>query len=101
MIRFLIDTTVRRRDVNGNCYNFSIITSTKTGESLKVDSGWGSDGGNIKHFLRQAGLEWEEIHYTERTVPAREYKRLESLRPESLLEHELSNEAILALERKR
>jgi len=38
MIRFLIHTTVKSRDVNGNCYNFSKITSTKTGKSLFVDN---------------------------------------------------------------
>ena len=99
MIRFLINTTIKKRDSDGNSYNFSIVTSTKTHHTLEIDSGWGSDGGNIKALLRKAGLEWDEFHYSERVVLAREFKRLKSIVPSFMHEHEITNGMILSLER--
>lgn len=98
MIRFIVATTVAKRDVNGNCYNHSIVTSTKTGHQLKINSGWGSDGGNVKAMLREAGMEWEEFQYYESVVPIREYVRLMKNFAPFFLEHEVTSEMILGLE---
>jgi len=101
MIRFLIHTTVKSRDVNGNCYNFSKITSTKTGKSLFVNSGWGSDGGNIKSLVKRAGkLEWSEMHYTESLEKARRYNQIKARTEiDTDGEHNLTYEMILDLEK--
>jgi len=100
MIRYIINTTVAKRDVSGNCYNYSIVTSTKTGERLAINSGWGSDGGNVKALLRKAGLDWNEIHYSERVVAIREFNRLKKHIPAFVYEHETTTDMILDLERK-
>ena len=99
MIRFLIDTTIRKRDVSGNCYHFTCVTSTKTGKSLTVNSGWGSDGGNIKAFLRRMNVEWNEMHYSEAVLPARQYDRIEKGLQNTIFEHELTTENVLELEK--
>lgn len=100
MIRYLIDTTVSKRDVSGNCYNYSVVTSTKTGATLRINSGYGSDGGNIKAMLRKAGLDWSEIHYSERLLPIREFwRRREEALTDSTHEHEVTDEMILGLEK--
>ncbi len=99
MIRFLIDTTVSKRDVSGNCYHYSVVTSTKTGQSLTIGSGWGSDGGNIKALLRRAGLDWSEIHYAEAMIPIREFNRREPENGEAVHEHEVKGDMFLNLEK--
>ena len=96
MIRFLIDTTVSKRDISGNCYHYSIVTSTSTGQSVTIRAGWGSDGGNIKAALHKAGIEWEEMRYTERTLPIRQWNKCEP--EEGMLECALTEERILELE---
>ena len=96
MVRFLIDTTVSKRDIYGNCYHYDVITATKTGNSLVVRPTWGSDGGNTKALCRKAGLDWSEIRYTERVIHIREFKRSE---PDAgVYEHEVTPEMVLALE---
>ena len=99
MIRFIISTTVKRRDINGNCYNYSVVTSTKTGATLEIDSGSGSDGGNIKAIVREAGIDWEEMHYSECVLPARRYEQVKRIVPSFFHEHEITSEMILDLEK--
>lgn len=99
MIRFLIDTTVSKRDVSGNCYHYSVVTSTKTGRNLIVATGWGSDGGNIRALLRNAGLEWSELHYSERVIGKREFKQSDSFSENTVHEHEITDNMIFNLEK--
>ena len=101
MIRFLIDTTVKARDVHGNCYNFSKITSTKTGKSLFVDSGWGSDGGNIKSKVkRAANLDFSELSYTESLEKARRFNEIHKYTTFAAThESALTDEMVLDLEK--
>ena len=99
MIRFLINTTVSKRDIYGNCYNYSIVTSTKTGKRLAINSGWGSDGGNIRAMLRQAGLEWNEISYTDSMVGIREHGRLKANIANFVHEHNVTHAMFFELER--
>lgn len=98
MIRFLIHTTVSKRDMYGNCYSYSSVTSTKTGRSLVISSGAMSDGGNVKALLRKAGLEHSEIHYTESMLPIREWNRREPSKDHTVYEHEVNDNMILNLE---
>ena len=99
MIRFLINTTIAERDRSGNCYNYSIVTSTKTGATIEINSGWGSDGGNIKAILHKAGLNWNEMHYSECIIQKREFKRRKSLIPSFFREHEVTAEMLFELEK--
>ena len=101
MIRFLIDTTVKARDVYGNCYNFSKITSTKTGKSLYVDSGWGSNGGNIKSKVkRAANLDFSELYYTKSLEKARRFNEIHKYTAfDAAAERFLTDEMILDLEK--
>ncbi len=98
MIRFLINPTVSKRDSSGNCYHYSVVTSTRTGQSLTITSGLGSDGGNVKALLRKAGLEHSEIHYTESMLPIREYNRREPEKDGVVYEHEATGAMFLNLE---
>lgn len=97
MIRFLIDTTVSKRDINGNCYNFSVVTSTKTGKHLVIDSGWGSSGDNVWALLRKAGLDWAELKYCERVIGIRDFNHSKPDH-EIIHEHEATGEILLSLE---
>ena len=98
MIRFLIDTTVSKRDMYGNCYSYSTVTSTKTGRSLVINSGAMSSGCNVKGILRSAGLEHSEIHYAESMLPIREFNRREPAKDGVVYEHEVKGEMLLNLE---
>jgi len=99
MIRFIIDTYISKRDTNGNCYNFSIVKSTKTGHTIEIDSGWGSDGNNVHAILRRAKIEWGEMHYTNNVLPIRKFNQFKKTIPSFFAEHEVSKEMIHDLER--
>jgi hypothetical protein len=100
MIRFIIHTVVSSRDSSGNCYNFSNVTSTKTGKALQILSGWGSDGGNARSLVKSLlDLDHSEIYYSEAVVPIRTYK---ARRPDKygIHEHDLGAKDLKDLERK-
>jgi len=98
MIRFIINTTVSKRDMYGNCYNYSTVTSTKTGRRFTVHASYGSSGDNIKSKLRQSGLEWEEINYSECVIPIREFNRLEKNIVDAVSESDVDKSMIISLE---
>ncbi|KKL91922.1 hypothetical protein LCGC14_1889830 [marine sediment metagenome] len=98
MIRFLIDTTVAKPDIYGNCYSYSIVTSTKTGNTIAINSGAMSSGGNVTAILRRVGFEWSEIHYSESVIPIRQFNaRLAGL-ADPVHEHLVTAVTLLALE---
>ena len=99
MIRFIINTYVSKRDTNGNCYNFSIVTSTKTGNTIEIDSGYGSDGGNVKGMLRNAEIEWEEMHYSETVMPVRKWNEYKKIIPSFHYEHNVTPEMFFDIEK--
>ena len=103
MIRFIIRTTVSKRDVSGNCYHADIITSTRTGKSLVLSASLGSDGGNTKAFLRNMGIDWEEMLYVENMMGIRDFdRRYKNIKTRDILrpvfEHELTKDMIHNLE---
>lgn len=98
-IRFIISTTVAKRDIYGNCYNFSQVTSTLTGRSVTINSGWGSDGSNVRALLRSQGLEWSQLYYCERVIGKRDYKRELALRTCAIHETEVTADTFFDLER--
>lgn len=97
MIRFIVETTSSKTDINGNRYHFATITSTKTGQSLAVDHVGGDS--NIEHRLREAGLEWGEMKAINRTEAIREWQRQRKWLKTPVFEHEVTDEMILGLER--
>lgn len=98
MIRFLIDTTVAKPDIYGNCYSYSIVTSTKTGNTLAIDSGAMSNGGNVTALLRNAGLEWSSIHYSESMLPIRQFNARRAGLADSVHEHLVTADTLMELE---
>ena len=75
-IKYSIHTTISKRDISGNCYAFSKVTNNKTGRSLYIDSGWGSDDGNIRHALHDNGVAWGAATFTSETIGIRDFNRI-------------------------
>jgi len=100
MIKYIIHTFTSKRDTSGNCYNYSIITSTKTKHCLTVNDGWGSDGGNtVSQVKRLLGLEWHEVYVADRdNMPKREH-RIKADNCDMLL-HDLTAKDLKRLDRK-
>jgi len=74
MIKLIIDNHYSRRDMYGNVYWFSVVTSTQTGEQIRFKTPHYS---NTNSMGRRAGLEWGEIHETNDTMhPIREFDRI-------------------------
>lgn len=97
MIRFICDTVSSESDTHGNRYHFATITSTRTGRELRVTSIGGDS--NAPGLLREAGLEWSEIHYGQSTEMKRRWKQLnDHHQPGALYEHQVTSAAILDLE---
>lgn len=71
-IKLIVDSYCSKADIYGNRYHFSVITSTKTGKSLRFTT---PAHGNTTGLLRKC-WEWEEIHGSETELPIREWNRL-------------------------
>ena len=61
MIKVILQAYTYTQRTYNNRYTVVKATNTKTGDSAWFDTGYG-DGSNVKHTLRKAGLEWNEIH---------------------------------------
>jgi hypothetical protein len=69
MIRFILEPTVSRRDVNGNTYGYCVVTSTKTGHWFAVDCSCGCDPSReIASEARRAGFGDNEVYECERVM---------------------------------
>jgi hypothetical protein len=94
MIRFIVDTVSSKRDSNGNRYHTATITSTATGRWLKVQDIGGPQ--NAVRMLRNAGVEWHEIHGSECDgIPMRQWRELSK---GGAFEHHVNAEMLLGLE---
>ena len=97
MIRFIIDTTSRKTDTNGNRYHFATITSTKTGKCLRLDSVGGDS--NAWHLIRRLiDIDFSEIHSTNQTVMIRDFNRMVKFRTGGKYEHQVIAADLLNLE---
>ena len=97
-IRFILQSFYSKRDINGNCYWMSHVTSTKTGNTLKFSTPHSS---NARGQIKDLGVEWEEIHEAQDTEMAiRDFNRMEKFidMHDSCKDPEV-REAILALEK--
>lgn len=90
MIKYLIEVTTSKRDLNGNCYHAATITKTENGESIEgtIDA-----PSNVQMYLRRANVEWNEMRMTESVLPIRQFnaatkgfKRLASMEVSKFLE---------------
>lgn len=97
MIRFLIDTTSSKTDVNGNRYHFATIISTKTQNVLQIKSLGGPS--NARALVRDVA-EWDEIHSTQaEDIPIRQFNRLAKFHEKGAkYEHEITSADVEALE---
>jgi hypothetical protein len=73
MLRYTVHTTSSARDRNGNCYHYDTVTRVS---DMKVISGRSDSDSNTVSYLRNAKVEWSEIHATNETVPIRQFDRL-------------------------
>lgn len=63
-IRFILQSFYSKRDIYGNCYWMSQVTSAKTGKSLLISTPHSS---NMRGQIRELGVEWDEIHEAQDT----------------------------------
>ncbi len=99
MIKYIIDTVSSLRDVNGNCYHFARITSTKTGNSLVIDSVGGES--NAPSLVRsKLDLDFSEIHYTNTWESKRDWQRMSKFASSGLYEHDITATMLRRLNRK-
>ena len=71
MKQFIIETITSKRDINGNCYHFAIITSTLTGRQLMTQVN--GDSNATAMVKRLLDLDWSDIHYSGHVLPIREW----------------------------
>ena len=97
-MRFYITTYVSKRDKNGNCYSYSIVTA-KGCKVLRVNNGNQCSGGNIIAKLQRAGVTWAEMDSLEHLMPIREFQRNRKALADPVFEREVTTDMLLALER--
>ena len=98
MIKYIIDTVSSLRDVNGNCYHFARITSTKTGNSLVIDQVGGES--NIRALvMKKLNLDFSQIHYTNSWEGKRDWQRVSKFASQGLYEHTTTAKMLRALNR--
>ena len=99
MIKYIIDTISSLRDVNGNCYHFARITSTKTGHSLVIDS-VGGDSNAPALVRRLLDLDFSQIHNTNTYEAKRDWQRMSKFASSGLYEHDVTATMLCRLNRK-
>ena len=101
MIRFLIHTVSSLTDTYGNRYHYATITSTKTGNDLRVKSLGGES--NARHLVRtKTDADWSEINSTEADMKIREFNRCRKFHENdsAKYEHEITEADFVTLEAK-
>lgn len=94
MIRYIVETITSERDVNGNCYCFAVVTSTKTKARILFNTGGKSNA--IHDVMRLLDLTWKDVYEVQVTLPKRRWR--EYAKAVTLYEHELTPEMLLAIE---
>jgi len=73
-VKLIINNHCSKRDINGNCYWFSVIQSTETGKHCEIHT---DSETNTEHYIRQyIKLDWREFVATTIEHPIREFNRL-------------------------
>jgi len=98
-IRFICTTVSSARDLNGNCYHFGRIISTKTGRALVVGHLGGES--NLAHLLRsKLKVDWSALHSETSTLPKRQWQRMfKNVEGDSNFEHEVTRKMLSELEK--
>ena len=73
MIKIIVHITNSKRNMYGNCYYF--VSLQRVCDS-KILLGTVAVGGNVPHYLRCAGFEWDELSLHEQELPIREFDRV-------------------------
>lgn len=102
-IRFIIETISSQRDTNGNRYHAARITSTATGDQLFI-ANVGGPSSVLALVTNAMGSAigrnsiplYDYCYCIESEIPKRQWQAL--TRKESLYEHQVTSEMILALE---
>lgn len=90
MIKFIVDTTSSKTDVNGNRYHFATITSALTGKTLRVKS-VGGDSNAVGLVRNIACAGWDEIHSTQSEMAIRPFRHARDFHlPGAKYEHEIT-----------
>ena len=72
-IKLIVETYVSKSDIYGNRYSYSVVTSTKTGKSIRFTT---PSYSNTESLLRD-NWEWEEMAKNVITnIPIREFDRI-------------------------
>lgn len=69
MIKLILDHKFSKRDINGNCYWATTVTSTRTGKEFTFST---------PHYSNSEGLvdlDWNKMHSTTEELPIREFNR--------------------------
>ena len=99
MVKYIVETTSSLRDLNGNCYHFAVITSTKTKRSLSVNVHGASNAAHILFSLKLVS-DWSEIYTTEKWVKIRDFQRINKFDTGRVYEHNVTAKMIRGLNRK-
>lgn len=98
MIRFIVETIIKKRDANGNRYFTAVVTSTRSSRQLVILDTTASNGHTIVHRAIQTS---GEIFDVQCELPAKEYdakiRRLKN-RGNAGYEHQITAKDILDLE---
>ena len=98
MIKYIIEDVSSERDIYGNTYMFTRITSTKTKRGLCFDCQSGSGTHKIRELLK---LEWSELYHTSATIPKRAWNEAYKCnRADKIFEHDLTASMITDLNKK-
>ena len=95
-IRFNVCIYERKRDLSGNRYSLATITSTKTGNSLSVNLGWGG-GSNAERLAQRVAGSYDAVDSSTVVLPCREYDRIEKC-GNYMPENQATPEMVAALE---
>ena len=100
-VKYIVDTTTSYRDVNGNCYHFARITSTKTKKSLVIKNLGGHSNASALLFRLNLANDWSEVYETQKWEHIREFQRMQKhATTEAVYEHEVTPKMVRALNRK-
>lgn len=71
-IKAIVHTISSKRDTNGNCYHYAVVTSTLTGDSLHFHAGGES---NARHMVYNVLGDHRTFHAVETELPIRQWER--------------------------
>lgn len=80
-IKYIIDVTISKPDIYGNTYSVYDFTFVETGKTVRGNQGQGS-GENIRSVMFYInGSHQDNYYFTKKSVPVREFNRLEKKYP--------------------